>query len=291
MTRSRVAALAILLGLSATGCNETPTVIAGAEVSAYIAAVLAKDFDIRGILYAGAPPSPGSGPSVTAPASVNGITGGSAALALAGGGQFRKVAVYVEGVDGYYLANLPFDVTATNVVFTVGGRAPLLNFNVVFAVADANGVWGQVHATAVSVIEVAGGDIQVSVTWDTDADVDLHVVEPSGQEIYYGSRSSASGGLLDIDANAACATSNLFQENVGWSPQTAPVGQYTVRVDYWSSCGAAQTDYIVTVYLRSDTPTVPGSPGSGVLLFTGSFTGGGTQGGAGDGVHITNFNF
>jgi hypothetical protein len=291
MTRSRVAPLALLLCLSLTGCGDSPTIVTGAEVSAYVAAVLIEDVDVRGILQPGAPPAGAAGPSVSAPASVNGITGGSARLQLAGGGQFRQVAVYVDGVDGYYLAQLPYELTAVNAIITVGGRVPVQDFDVVFAVADANGAWGTADGTGVSVIEVAGGDIQVSVTWNTIADVDLHVVEPNGTEIYYGTRSSSSGGLLDIDANAACSTSSLFQENVGWAPQTAPSGVYTVRVDYWSSCGVLQTDYIVTVYLKSDTPAVPGSPGSGVLLFTGSFTGAGTGGGAGDGVHITNFTF
>ena len=291
MTRSRVTPLALLLCLPLASCNESPTVVSGAEVSAYVAAVLIEDADVRGVLRPGPPPTAAAGPSLTAPGSVNGITGGSAQLGLTGGGQFRRVAVYVDGVDGYYLAELPFDLTAVNAIITVGGRVPVHDFDVVFAVADANGTWGAGDATAVSVIDVAGGDIQVSVTWNTIADVDLHVIEPNGAELYYGNRSSGSGGQLDVDANAACGTTSPWQENVGWAPQTAPSGEYTVRVDYWSACGVAQTDYVVTVYLKSDTPAVPGSPGSGVLLFTGSFTGGGTGGGAGDGVHITSFTF
>lgn len=289
--RRRLAPLVVLPWLSMAACDPSPTFVRGAEISAYIAAVLVTDVDVRGVLYAGSPPSGAGGPSVSAPATVDGITGGSTLLSLAGGSQFRRVAVSVSGVDGHYLVDLPYDLTSASIIITVGGRSPANTFDVVFAVADANGVWGTGDVSSVSVIEVAGGDIQVSVTWNTVADVDLHVVEPSGSEIYYGAPTSSSGGQLDLDANAACNTSSLFQENVGWAPQTALTGQYIVRVDYWSSCGVAQTDYIVTVYLRSDTPAVPGSPGSGVLLFTGSFTGEGTGGGAGDGVPITTFTF
>jgi hypothetical protein len=287
----RLAPLVVLPCLSLLSCESSPTVISGAEVSAYLAAVLVRDVDIRGILHSGPPPAATGGPSVSAPAIMNGITGGSGQLSLSGGGQFRQIAVYVQGVDGYYLAELPYELTSVKAVITVAGRAPLRDFDVVFAVADGNGAFGVGDATAVNVIDVAGGDIQVSVAWETVADVDLHVVDPSGEEIYYGNRSSSSGGELDIDANAACGTSSLFQENVGWAPRSAPTGQYIVRVDYWSACGVVQTDYIVTVYLRSDTPAVPGSPGSGVLLFTRSFTGEGTFGGHGSGVHITNFTF
>ena len=291
LPRPPLAPLTVLVSLTLASCNDSPTVISGAEVSAYVAALLIEDVDVRGVLRSGAPPAAAGGPSVSAPVSLNGITGGSAQLGLAGGGQFREVVVFVPGVDGYLHAQLPYDLTAVNAIITVGGRVPLSNFDIAFAVADANGVWGTADGTSVSVISAAGGDIQVSLTWNTVADVDLHVVEPNGTELYYGRRNSSSGGTLDIDANAACSTDALWQENVGWAPQTAPSGQYTVRVDYWSSCGVPQTDYIVTVYLKSDTPAVPGSPGTGVKIFTGSFTGEGTNGGLGDGVYITDFVF
>src|SRR5207237_4273195 len=42
------------------------------------------------------------------------------------------------------------------------------------------------------------GDVQVSVSWDAPSDVDLHVVDPSGEEIFYGNPASASGGQLDV---------------------------------------------------------------------------------------------
>ena len=286
--RSRSAPFAVLALLSITSCD-SPTVIRGSELETYVAAVLIEG--VRGVLQPTAAPEAGGGPSATTPASLNGITGGSSQLELSGSGQFRQVSVSVPGVDGHYVVQLPFDVTSTSAIITIGGRAPVLDFDVVFAVAQGDGVWGTGQVTSLSAIEAAGGDIQVSVTWNTVADVDLHVVEPNGTEIYYGNSSSGSGGLLDIDANAACGTSSLRQENIGWDPLTAPQGQYKVRVDYWSSCGAVQTEYIVTVYLRSAVPAVPGSPGTGVLLFTGSFTGDGTGGGAGDGVQITTFNF
>merc|ERR1712157_69993 len=36
--------------------------------------------------------------------------------------------------------------------------------------------------------------------WDTDkTDIDLHVVEPSGTEVYYGNRTSSIGGQISRD--------------------------------------------------------------------------------------------
>jgi uncharacterized protein YfaP (DUF2135 family) len=106
------------------------------------------------------------------------------------------------------------------------------------------------------------------VAWDTNADVDLHVVDPAGSEIYWAARQSASGGQLDLDSNAACAQDNVRNENITWPIGTAPQGTYTVRVDYWSSCDATETNFTVLIH------------NEGALdLFHGTFTGAGDNGG------------
>lgn len=282
-----LAALAMLFSILLTSC-ETPTLVRGAGLRAYIAAVTVDG--VRGQLNTGAPPPPGAGPSVTVPANTQTITGGSSAFNLVASAPVERVAVFVEGVGGHHLVFLPDLVTSAQAIITIGGLPPVLDFDIVFAVAGSDGVFGPYSTMSVSAIQAAGGDIQVSVTWDTPADVDLHVIEPGGVELYYGNPMGA-GGELDIDANAACSVSSLTQENIGWAPGTAPLGTYIVRVDYWDACGATQTDYIVTVSLRPGTPSVPGLPGSGVQIFTGTFFGPGDQGGAGSGRTITNFVF
>jgi hypothetical protein len=123
----------------------------------------------------------------------------------------------------------------------------------------------------------SSGDVQVTVVWDAPSDVDLHVVEPSGEEIFYGHSGSATGGQLDVDSNAGCTIDGRQVENVRW-PGRAPGGSYTVRVDYWDACDVAQTNYHVTV-----------RNGTAITTFTGSFTGEGDHGGEGSGVTITTF--
>jgi hypothetical protein len=78
------------------------------------------------------------------------------------------------------------------------------------------------------------GQVQVTVGWQGTADIDLHVVDPAGEEIYYGDRTSASGGQLDHDANAACSYSPPTVENVYFSQ--APRGSYRARVHVFSMC-------------------------------------------------------
>jgi hypothetical protein len=121
------------------------------------------------------------------------------------------------------------------------------------------------------------GDVQVSVSWDAPSDVDLHVVEPSGEELWYGNSGSATGGQLDVDSNRACEIDGKQIENIRW-PGRAPAGTYTVRVDYWNSCGVGRTNYLVTVRNGTSTQT-----------FTGFFTGPGDQGEAGSGITIGTF--
>lgn len=284
---TKLAALAVLLSLGLSGCD-SPTLIRGAALKTYLAGVRVED--VNGQLNSGPPPAPGAGPTISVPGNTQTITGGSSALTFTASAPVRTMVVFVNGVDGHYVVPLA-DISGGQIIVSIGGLPPVLDFDIVFAVAGANGVFGPYSSMTVNAIQAAGGDIQVSVTWDSDADVDLHVVEPGGSEIYYGNPNSGTGGELDIDANAACSVSGLTQENIGWAPGSAAPGTYIVRVDYWDACGAVETNYIVTVSLRPGVPAVPGLPGSGVQIFTGTFTGAGDQGGAGAGRTITNFVF
>jgi len=75
------------------------------------------------------------------------------------------------------------------------------------------------------------GDVQITLTWDNEADLDLHVIDPLGEEIYYANPTSTSGGELDVDD-----TDGFGPENVYWAQGTAPSGVYEVYVHHfpWS---------------------------------------------------------
>lgn len=232
-----------------------------------------------GVLRNGTPPSPGSGPSVNPQSAASVVIGGSIGLNLSAISAFQRIIVGITGEPGYYDITLGSATTAVTLVVTVSQAVAIEDFGLRVAVANASGTFGSYATTNVTPIEVGTGDVQVSLFWDTEADVDLHVVDPSGEEIYYGNTDAASGGRLDHDSNALC-TAGDANENVTWPSGTAPSGQYIVRVDYWSSCDAEVTHYVVTVNGAGATP----------LTFTGQFTGDGNFGGLGDGVEITRFN-
>jgi hypothetical protein len=97
------------------------------------------------------------------------------------------------------------------------------------------------------------GEVRITLTWDNATDVDLHVTDPFGEEIFTGlvfggNPSSASGGQLDVDD-----TDGFGPENIFWPENGAPTGQYKVEVVYFNSYGLGSSNYAVTVQRpRSD---------------------------------------
>jgi hypothetical protein len=127
-------------------------------------------------------------------------------------------------------------------------------------------------------------DVRVVLAWDTDnTDIDLHVVEPTGEEAYYGHRRTAMGGRLSRDFTG------------GYGPEEyvlrrAVPGTYRVFAKYFAShradlagittallsvftdwgCPALQRRHMVTTRLDGAGGkvllhefTLPGSPGGG----------------------------
>ena len=79
------------------------------------------------------------------------------------------------------------------------------------------------------------GTLHVRLTWYTDVDMDLHVVDPNNEEIYYSHRTSyGQPGFLDLDSNADCNLDYIEIENIYYT--LAISGEYTVRIDLWNSC-------------------------------------------------------
>jgi hypothetical protein len=106
----------------------------------------------------------------------------------------------------------------------------------------------------------------VALTWDTESDLDLHVVDPEGNEIDHGAPLTfgADGGVageLDFDSNGGCVIDGRRQEDVTWAT-SPPSGAYRVLVDTASLCGQSIANWTVRVTLHG---AVVGSA-SGVSL-------------------------
>ncbi|HEU4404825.1 MAG TPA: hypothetical protein VFS43_05995 [Polyangiaceae bacterium] len=83
-------------------------------------------------------------------------------------------------------------------------------------------------------VEGAGGqyegvDVRASLLWNNRNDLDLHVVAPGNEHIYFAHKRSACGGWLDVDMNVRGETTTPV-ENVRWARGAAPRGRYRVYV-------------------------------------------------------------
>lgn len=76
------------------------------------------------------------------------------------------------------------------------------------------------------------GDLRVSLSWYNLDDLDLSLIEPGGNKIWFGSRkSSRTGGQLDVDMNAGVGTSRNAVENIIYENRSnMPSGKYEVWV-------------------------------------------------------------
>ena len=140
------------------------------------------------------------------------------------------------------------------------------------------------------------GALVVSLWWDTEADLDLHVVDANGVEIWAGNINSYDqyaavpttdagawneGGILDFDSNAGCVIDGRCNENVVWAV-AAPAGDYVARVDTFSLCGTSAARWTVEALLngvslgKAEGETLPSSQrfskGKGSGLTALSFT-------------------
>jgi hypothetical protein len=100
----------------------------------------------------------------------------------------------------------------------------------------------------------AAGDLMVSLLWQSVADLDLHVIDPRGEEIFFENPRSLTGGLLEYEANGSClmATTEPL-ESVFWKVGTAPSGEYQVIVDYYGTCGnEAEQEFVVAVWIGGE---------------------------------------
>jgi len=110
---------------------------------------------------------------------------------------------------------------------------------------------------------VPSGHLVISLSWDTESDLDLHVIDPNDTEIWRDRINSyvppppgtpvdpkavLAGGILDFDSNASCVIDGRRREDVVWKA-AAPSGHYIARVDTYSLCAAVTANWKVQALL------------------------------------------
>jgi hypothetical protein len=135
-------------------------------------------------------------------------------------------------------------------------------------------------------------ELSVSLTWEESADLDLHIIEPSGDEIYSDHPTSGSGGLLDqvsdcpgealgtrigevSDYTIRLRLPFRRQEHAYW--YAPPYGTYTVELSYRATCGESRgtAAWHVVIEIGNEKREFSGTIGSGVTVLVDQFTVGG----------------
>jgi hypothetical protein len=244
-----------LLVVAAAGCDAGLKENSFGPISDLITGVVTVDGTATASLQSGTRPSDGSGPTITVQGVPTAINGGSLRVTVASPTAFSRVVVSLDNFSGYYQLDLVAPTTSVDIVINVSPNAPQAAMGFVYG-AGVPGPMGPAFRQTINLIRVGSGDVQVSVSWDAPTDVDLHVTDPDSEEIYFGNTSSASGGTLDLDSNAACSIDNVNNENIVWPTGGAPTGTYSVDLVYWSACSQPQTNYTVTIVVAGQQPQV-----------------------------------
>ncbi|MDR3334181.1 MAG: VWA domain-containing protein [Treponema sp.] len=119
------------------------------------------------------------------------------------------------------------------------------------------------------------GDIGISLIWYNRNDLDLHVVNPLGEELYYDKKKDSTGGILDVDRNVTGETTKPV-ENVFWYRGTP--GQYRVYVQNYDYHESARTPIPFEVRIKN---------GKEYLDFEGTVSGSGS----GSNTEVCTFEF
>lgn len=269
-------ALGAALIVSACG-NEPEPLDPTSSIADLISGISARNGEALGVVQAGVAPTGTTGPTAEVTGISSVINGGSSQVSLTGSDQFQRVLVSILGVDGYYDVTLPSGTGVEDLVMNMGTGINAGSFRLRYVLEGASGL-GPIVEQTVRVIRVGSGDVQVSVAWTGASDVDLHVWEPSGEEVDFTNTESETGGTLDLDSNPACTIDNVNNENIVWPTNVAPAGEYRVGVVYYADCGVERSDWVVTVQVKGRAPQT----------FTGSFVG---EAAANPWVEVTRFTY
>jgi len=182
------------------------------------------------------------------------------------------MAIGFAGDIGYWI--LPADVPDSDsptqptfhAVLSFALALPAKSYDLIVRAVSASGVFGPAAHVALDAQQTLPptGTLVVSLWWDTESDLDLHVVDANGTDVWAGNLNSFDayaatpttdagawneGGILDFDSNAACVLDGRCNENVVWSA-TPPAGDYLARVDTFSLCESAAARWTVEAFLN-----------------------------------------
>ncbi len=98
---------------------------------------------------------------------------------------------------------------------------------------------------------------RVSLMWNTVDDLDLYILTPAGESIWYNRLQDSHGGWLDVDMNAGSPYSTTPVENVRW--ERMPEGKYSVYVNLYRERTGTRIPFTVEISVAGQVFTLHGS--------------------------------
>jgi len=117
---------------------------------------------------------------------------------------------------------------------------------------------GEVTDSIKERVKAAGGsvtgDLRCSLAWYSKNDLDLHLVEPCGNVIYFSSMRSANGtGRLDVDNTSGGTRKNPAVENITWANSSdLKDGKYTLKVHNFSGSNSNESGFDIEFEFEGD---------------------------------------
>lgn len=117
---------------------------------------------------------------------------------------------------------------------------------------------GEVTDSIKEKVKAAGGNVngamRVSLEWFNFDDLDLSVVEPNGNRIYFGERMNrATTGHLDVDENAGGRRNSAPVENITWSSlDKMQTGTYRVVVHNFSAREKSNPGFVAEIEFNGE---------------------------------------
>jgi hypothetical protein len=285
-------ALLFSLFLLTSGCDDGVSASSG----------IGEPLRVRGgQFFEGKIPAGTGGPEVlTVDSQNNLITQGQAGKKLAGVAKKGSTAVAMRFEDlgtGYWVVpvgpedpqtegDLTWEAVIDYSNAVRPGKHPLL-----LAASNELGTFGPTRDLPILVQSLTpDGAAVITLSWDSTADLDLHVIGPNGKETdpkHVTTAFDVDGGLppgagsIDRDANAGCGQNGYRSESLVFVDPPAP-GVYQIRVDMFDACGAPAANFTLTARRAGksvltakgrllDLDADGGGPGSGLFVGEASF--------------------
>lgn len=278
--------------LTALGCGDAEDAHSGAAEPFRVA---------NGQFFEGQFPSADGGPAIDGPDSVRSsvVQAGFTGKKIGGltAESSLSVALALDGLgDGYWVVPVGAPDPQTKqltwqAICDFGREIPKGTQTLKLAAADRAGRFGKFVGLRLTMLPfVPEGRVVASLEWGNDADLDLHLIGPSGKELdpkhpntallgADGAEASGSG-TLDHDSNAGCVPDGYRSEHVVWASDTSEPpepGTYVVRADLFNACGRPATDFVFRLYRDGkldieqagrllDSQADGGGPGSGLFV-------------------------